>query len=45
MKQIAGCWRRKNTSAYSESYKFKDLPKAHQQIESGITMGKVVAVL
>ena len=29
----------------SESYKFEDLPKAHQQIESGKTMGKVVAVL
>ena len=28
----------------SEIHKFEDLPKAHQQIESGKTMGKVVVV-
>ncbi len=29
----------------SESYKFEDLPKAHQQIESGKTLGKVVVFI
>ena len=32
-------------SHISERYKFEDLPKAHQQIETGKTSGKVVVVI
>ena len=32
-------------SHVSAKYKFEDLPKAHQQIETGKTMGKIVVVL
>jgi NADPH:quinone reductase-like Zn-dependent oxidoreductase len=46
MKQIARLLEEEKIHPHvSEIFKFEDLPKAHQQIESGKTMGKVVVVL
>jgi NADPH:quinone reductase-like Zn-dependent oxidoreductase len=46
MKQIAKLLEaEKIRSHISQKFNFKDLPKAHQQIESGKTRGKIVVVL
>ncbi len=46
MKQIAKLLQEgKIHSHVSKEYKFKDLPEAHKQIESGKTTGKIVLVL
>ena len=46
MKHIAKLmWEGKVRSHVSAKYKFEDLPKAHQQIETGKTMGKIVVVV
>lgn len=46
MKQIAKLLAEgKVRSHVSAKYKFEDLPKAHQQIETGKTMGKIVVVI
>ena len=46
MKQIAKLLEEgKIHSHVSEKYKFKDLPKAHLQIETGKTRGKIVVII
>jgi NADPH:quinone reductase-like Zn-dependent oxidoreductase len=46
MKQIAKMLEKgKIHSHISKKFSFKDLPKAHQQIETGKTRGKIVVVL
>jgi NADPH:quinone reductase-like Zn-dependent oxidoreductase len=46
MKQIAKLlYEGKIHSHISKKYEFKDLPKSHQQIETGKTRGKIVVVL
>ena len=46
MKQIAKLLEEgKIHSHVSEKFKFEDLPKAHQQIETGKTLGKIVVVV
>ncbi|MCG6914985.1 NADP-dependent oxidoreductase [bacterium BMS3Abin03] len=46
MKQIARLLEEgKIHSHVSEKFKFEDLPKAHQQIETGKTLGKIVVVV
>jgi NADPH:quinone reductase-like Zn-dependent oxidoreductase len=46
MKQIARLLEEgKLHSHVSEKYKFEDLPKAHQKIETGKTLGKIVVVV
>ncbi len=46
MKQIAKLLEEgKVYSHVSGKYKFEDLPKAHQQIETGKTIGKIVVVI
>lgn len=46
MKQIAKLMAEGRLHSHvSAKYKFEDLPKAHQQIETGKTMGKIVVVV
>jgi NADPH:quinone reductase-like Zn-dependent oxidoreductase len=46
MKQIARLFEEEKIHPHvSERYKFEDLPKAHKQIETGKTLGKVVVVI
>lgn len=46
MKEIAKLLNEKRVQSHiSQKYEFMDLPKAHQQIETGKTRGKIVVVL